>query len=525
MQNQKLRDDLLAIVGPERLVTDNEELAYLSQDAFWQDAIAAFAVRPANKQELSKVCATATAAGFAIVPRGGGMSYTRGYVPTRTNTVMLDCRDLNRIVEINEQDMYITAEAGCTWMQIYEALQARGLRTPYFGPMSGMFATVGGALSQNSMLYGSAEYGTVAESVLGLEVVLCDGRCVTTGSRANRGGKPFFRHYGPDLTGMFLSDTGALGIKVEATVRLIRTPAHTSYASFSFDSFYDLAQAQTEINRAGIAAEAYGLDPYLNGKRTMVKDMKSGLAAVGNVMRSQGSLGKGLAEAAKMSLAGATGFADGVQYSLHLTFDAKHPADADWRVAEARRIVGHTASGKEMEPVIPKVVRAQPFKHVGEFLVGHEGERWIPIHACLPASQLLPVYEATMAYFDSQREILDKYSICTSHLTGSSGNDIVFEPAFYYPDELTEFHYRNLEPADAKKYRGRPATGATAEVIRMLNDLAQIFMDHGAVNQQIGKFYPYADALNAESWAVLQSFKQAVDPHGLMNPGSLGLGN
>jgi len=521
---EQLQRRLLAIVGADRLVTDIAERAYLSQDAFWDDAVAAFVVRPADKRQIGAICVAASAAGFAIVPRGGGMSYTRGYVPSREATVLVDCRDLNRIVEINAEDMYITAEAGCTWLQLYEALKEKGLRTPYFGPMSGMLATVGGALSQNSMLYGSAEYGTVAESVLGLEVALSDGRLISTGSRANRGGKPFFRHYGPDLTGLFLSDTGALGLKVEATIRLIPAPQFTEYASFSFADFYDLAAAQTEIGRARLAAECYGLDPYLNGKRTMVKDLKSGLAAVGKVMQAQGSLTKGLKEAAKMAVAGATGFADEVNYSLHLTFDSNNAADAAWRLAEARRIVAKTASGKEMEPIIPKVVRAQPFKHVGEFIVGHDGERWIPIHACLPASKLVPVYEATMAYFASKRDVLNKYNISTSHLTGSSGTDIVFEPAFYYPDALKEFHYRNLEPADARRYKDLPATGATEEVILMLGDLAQIFMEHGAVNQQLGKFYPYKAALNADTWAILEGVKQVVDPAGLMNPGSLGLG-
>jgi len=58
----------------------------------------------------------------------------------------------------------------------------------------------------------------------------------------------------------------------------------------------------------------------------------------------------------------------------------------------------------------------------------------------------------------------------------------------------------------------------------MLGDLAQIFMEHGAVNQQLGKFYPYKAALNADTWAILEGVKQVVDPAGLMNPGSLGLG-
>jgi len=390
-----LRDTLASIVGADRVIQDQAERAYLSQDAFWEDAVAAVVVRPATKAALSAAVRAATDAGCAVVARGGGMSYTRGYVPTRADTVLVDCRDLNRIVEINETDLYITAEAGCTWLQLYESLKARGLRTPYFGPMSGLVATVGGALSQNSMFYGSATFGTVAESVLGLEVALADGRLVATGARANRGGQPFFRHYGPDLTGLFLSDTGALGIKVEATLRLIRLPAVTEYASFAFEDFHAMVEAQAEIGRARLAAECFGLDPYLNGQRTLVKDLKSGLAVLGGVVKAEASLAQGLKQAARMAAAGAGGFAEGVRYSLHVTVDAEHPADAAWRIAQVRRIAG--LAGREMEAVIPRVVRATPFKPVGEFLVGHDGERWIPIHACLPVSRVRAVFDATMA--------------------------------------------------------------------------------------------------------------------------------
>jgi FAD/FMN-containing dehydrogenase len=516
---------LAAVVGADRLVTDPEELAYLSQDAFWDDAVAAAAVRPADREQLAAAVGTATAAGYAVVPRGGGMSYTRGYVPDRARSLLVDCRDLNRILEINARDRYITVEAGCTWMQIYEALKPLGLRTPYFGPMSGMLATVGGALSQNSMFLGSATWGTVAESVLGLQVVLADGRRISTGSRALRAGKPFFRHYGPDLTGLFLADTGALGVKVEATLRLIPMPACTEYAAFAFDDFASMLEAQTAIAGAGLAAECFGLDPYLNGERTLVKDLKSGLGTLAGVVKAGESLGKGLKDALAIAAAGATGFASGVRYSLQVTCDAAHPADAAWRLGEVKRLAA-AAGGREMEPVIPKVVRATPFKHPGEFLVGHAGERWIPIHACLPPSAVMPVYQATMDYFRSKAEVLSRYHIATSHLTACSGNDVIFEPAFYYPDALKTFHLRNLLPADAARYRDNPAVpGATEAVIGMLGDLARIFREHGAVHQQIGRFYPYRESLDPATWELLEGIKGLVDPAGLMNPGSLGLAN
>jgi D-lactate dehydrogenase (cytochrome) len=513
---------LAGIVGAEAVIEDATERAYFSQDAFWDGEVAALVVAPVSREALARAVGTATASGYAVVPRGGGMSYTRGYVPDRATTVTIDTRRLDRIVEISEADRYVTVEAGCTWQRLYEQLRERGLRTPYFGPMSGRCATVGGALSQNSMFFGSAAYGTVAESVLGLEVALADGTIVTTGAGANRAGKPFFRHYGPDLTGLFLADTGALGIKVEASLRLIPTPAHTGYASFAFDDFHAMYAAQADIARSGLAAECFGLDPYLNGQRTMVKDLKTGLAVLRDLATRQPSLMKGVKAAMQVAAAG-TDFAQGVRYSLHVTVDAMHEADLEWRMAEARRI--GLGAGREIAPTIPQVVRATPFQPVGQFLVGHQGERWVPIHACLPLSSVPAVFRATMAYFESKAEVLRRYNIATSHLTGSSGTDIVFEPAFYYPDALKPFHLRHLDPAAVKEYASRPAVpGATVAVQEMLRDLARLFMEHGAVHQQLGRFYPYREALAPETFGLLARIKRVVDPENLMNPGALGLG-
>jgi D-lactate dehydrogenase (cytochrome) len=217
-----------------------------------------------------------------------------------------------------------------------------------------------------------------------------------------------------------------------------------------------------------------------------------------------------------------TGFMEGVRYSLHVVCEGETEAIARWRIGEARRIA--LEYGREIDATIPRVCRATPFKHPGEFLVGHAGERWVPIHACLPLSKGLAAYEATMRYFERQRPLLERFGIATSHLTGSAGTDLVFEPAFYYPDSMTEFHLRNLEEDDARRYAKLPAVPGASDAVRgMLGDLAQIFLELGAVHQQLGRFYPYADALDPTTREVVRDFKRLLDPAGRMNPGALGL--
>ena len=144
--------------------------------------------------------------------------------------------------------MFITVEAGVTWKRIHEALAPFGLRLPFYGTFSGARATVGGGLSNGALFHGTARHGTGADGVLGLELVLADGTLLRTG-QAGFGGKPFYRTFGPDLTGLFLHDCGAFGIKVEATLRLIRSPGHSGHASFVLPDIERAALLLAEVTR------------------------------------------------------------------------------------------------------------------------------------------------------------------------------------------------------------------------------------------------------------------------------------
>lgn len=126
-----------------------------------------------------------------------------------------------------------SSSAGCTWKSLFEALNPLGLRTPYWGPLSGMYATVGGALSQNSLFHGSGLILDGRSQCDRTEVVLADGTVLETGSGSHRYSNAFWRHFGPDLTGMFTADTGAFGIKAVAVLRLQTLQSHTAYLSHS----------------------------------------------------------------------------------------------------------------------------------------------------------------------------------------------------------------------------------------------------------------------------------------------------
>ena len=295
-------EKLVDIVGIDHCLTSDADRRFYSTDlSYIPDAIAEVVVQPANAAELATCVACATAAGMAVVPRGGGMSYTRGYQPERGDSMLVDMRRMNRILEINTEDMYVTVEAGCTWKELYEALGDKGVRTPYFGPLSGMYATIGGAVSQNSLFLGSGIYNTVAESVLGLKVALADGSLLQTGSAAQVNGQPFWRHFGPDLTGIFTADTGAFGIKAEVTLRLIEAPEVTLFMSFGFDTIEALIDTQQCSRASGCVPSVMASIPTttqaskIRASRlakglqccAMLRPPKGVLKACGHLSRSQ----------------------------------------------------------------------------------------------------------------------------------------------------------------------------------------------------------------------------------------------
>ena len=103
---------LQAVIGPDHVITDRAERTFYSTDVFFEGNPADVVVQPGSKEELARAVAEATRIGHAVVPRGGGMSYSAGYVPERQASMIVDTRRLNRIVEINAEDMYVTVECG-----------------------------------------------------------------------------------------------------------------------------------------------------------------------------------------------------------------------------------------------------------------------------------------------------------------------------------------------------------------------------------------------------------------------------
>ncbi len=506
--------DALAASGTE-LLSDAASLNFFAHDVFDRGADLAAVVRPTDTAQLAAVVAAATRAGHAVVARGGGMSYTGGYTQDMPGAVLVDTGAMDRILDINATDMTVTVEAGCTWAKLYDALKPLGLRTPFWGTLSGLKATVGGGMSQNCLFWGSARHGSGPQSCLALTVVLADGTVLDTGSRVAR-------PYGPDLTGLFLADTGALGIKATVTLRLVREAAAHGYASFTFDTHGDALGALAEIERAGVATEIFGFDPNLNAIRMKRDSLTADAKALVGMMKAQGSVLKALKEGAKVALAGRD-FIKEASYSLHVLTEARQQSAADADIAEARRIaLAH--GGAETENTIPKIIRANPFGPLNSML-GPEGERWAPVHGIVAHSRAVACYEAILALFAARQAEMEALGIHSGTLiTALGGQGTLIEPCLYWPDASNPLIDATVETAHLAKLPKRghnPEAWALAK--RLKTALVDIFFDHGAAHFQIGRTYRYRDSLDPAADALLQAVKAQLDPQRRMNPGVLGL--
>jgi FAD/FMN-containing dehydrogenase len=514
---------LIALLGAQNVIVDKTERAFYSTDVYRRaDVDAALVIRPGTVEELAQAVRLCTDYGAPVIPRGGGLSYTGGFLPTQPGSVIVDMLRLDRIVEINQTDMYVTVECGASWKSLYEALKPLGLRTPYFGPMSGYMSSVGGALSQGSIFLGSTQYGSVAESVLGLEVVTADGSIVTTGSAGGENDAgPFFRNYGPDLTGLFLQDAGALGFKARATLKLLQTPEHSAFVSFTFANHADLLASMSEVARRGLAAECYGADPYIWGMRLWDTDLSRDLKRVAGVVKAGRTLMKGLGDGLRMAMAGREALQD-VEYAMNVAVDGRTEAEVQFALSEIRAIA--LAKGREVEATVPRAVRGTPFLPPNDVL-GPKGERWAPSHGIAPHSRIVAVTDGLHAFFEERADLLKQHRVEWGYVTFAiSTTAIILEPMLYWPGARELYHERIITPAHLDKLPKLDPAPEAADFMRQLrSDLSRFWVDQGCVHLQIGKTYRYLESRQPPVRALVEGLKTLVDPHGLVNPGALGL--
>ena len=248
IQSEMIRSELEEIVGPHFIsVSKNDKLVY-STDWSWMPQMwldrgknlrtPDYIVHPASTEEVSEILKIANKYRIPVIPWGGGSGTQGGALPVYGG-IIIDLKRLDKIIEIDEQSLTVTAEAGIILTQLEWAVNDKGLMLPHY-PASANCATLGGCLAPRGTGTISTKYGKAEDMVLSMEVVLPTGEIIHT--------PPVPQHAsGPDFFRLFLGSEGTLGIITKATMRLDYLPEARNLRALLFDDLGNALEAGRQI--------------------------------------------------------------------------------------------------------------------------------------------------------------------------------------------------------------------------------------------------------------------------------------
>ena len=464
-----LVDAIAKAVGAKGLITDPDEMAPHLEELRGRYRGAALAlVKPASTAEVAEVVSLAAAAKMPVVPQGGNTGLVGGQVPPEHGRALLvNLSRMNRIRSLDPVDSTITVEAGCLLASVQAAAAEAGRLFPLSLASEGS-CQIGGNLSTNAGGIHVLRYGNMRELVLGLEVVLPDGR-VWDGLRRLRKDNT-----GYDLKQLFVGAEGTLGIITAAVLRLFPAPAQKATA---FIGLAQVEHAMAILERARAVAgdqlDCVELMPRL-GLEFTLRHIPDTTDPLGDphpwyllLELASGKAGDHLAETLEALLAGA--YDDGLIGDAALAASAAQTA-ALWRLREGMSEAQKPEGGSIKHDI------SVPVSRIPEFLA-----RAVPL-----VEEMIPGVR----------------SVPFGHL--GDGN----------------LHFNLTQPAggDREAFLAR-----WEEVNRAVHELVMemggsISAEHGIGRMKVEEMKHFKSAVEIE---LMARVKAALDPDNLMNPGKV----
>ena len=244
MLSASVIDQLRAIVGPENVATEKQDLICYGYDATQMEFLPEAVVHPASTEEVSEVLKLANRERFPVFPRGAGSGFTGGALPTAGGVVLVTTR-MNRILRIDSENLIAEVEPGLVTEEFQQAVEKLGLFYPP-DPASLKFSTLGGNVAENAGGPRCVKYGVTRDFVMGLEVVLPTGEIIRTGTETYKA------VVGYDLTRLLCGSEGTLGVITKIIFKLLPLPEAKKTMLTIFDSIDGAAKAVSTIIGAKI---------------------------------------------------------------------------------------------------------------------------------------------------------------------------------------------------------------------------------------------------------------------------------
>ena len=227
---------LVNTLGPERVARSEFERMVYSHDFASLPKVALlqwklypdFVALPQTTEEVAALVKLSDESLLQLTPRGGGTGWYGGSVPNRGG-VLVDMRKMNRVVAFDPDGRTVTVEAGMTWKDLEDFVDAKGFALPIV-PVNAIGSTVGGSINSGTSGFGAPRGGSLRDAIALLQVVLPDGTLLKTASEADAGG------HLANLTPLFFGAEGTLGIITEATLRIVPKPETSKAIAYAFPS-------------------------------------------------------------------------------------------------------------------------------------------------------------------------------------------------------------------------------------------------------------------------------------------------
>lgn len=477
---------LADLVGADRVDTDPDRLREVSQDRWkkYQSAHGIFdgpqpaaLVRARSTADVAAVLALAHEERVPLVARTGGTGTEGGLEVVVAGTVVLDGSDLDEILDIDAVDMTATAQCGVRLAVLEEALRAQGLTTGH-SPQSQPLAQMGGLVATRSIGQLSTLYGGIEDMLLGLEAVLPGGEVVRVRPVPRRAA-------GPDVRHVVLGNEGALAYVTEVTVQVYRLPEHRVFTGYLLDDLPGGVEVLREVVTAGFrpsvarvydAGDAAQHFAHLPGWADGPGDGAGGPGSAVLVAVAEGP--RAIAEATSQAVVRAAEAVDA------------RPVDP----ALVEEWFAHLNWGPEKIEAEKEQMRSQA--HLG--YTTEVSAAWSQV-ADLHASVLRRVREEFPRAGD-----LTLLGAHSSH-SYQTGTNLYF----VYDYDIT------CEPREEIDAYHRPLNAIVVE--EALRVGGSMVHHHG-----VGKYRtPWVEAEHGSSWRLLTGLKEAFDPHGVMNPGTI----
>lgn len=414
-------------------------------------------VYPETTEEVAQIVRICAANGVPVIGWGAGTSL-EGHALAVRGGVTVDFSRMNKVLQVNPSDMDVRVQPGCTREDLNTELRATGL---FFPVDPGANAALGGMAATRASGTTAVRYGTMRDNVLGLEVVLADGRVIRTGTRARKSSA------GYDLTGLFVGSEGTLGLITELTLRLQGQPEAISSAVCAFDQIGPAVDCVITTIQMGIPmARIEFLDAASVAAVNAASD--TGLPEMPHLMVEFHGSAAGVAEQAE------TFGAIVEEFGGH---------DFRW-------------SSKTEERNALWEARHRAYWSI---LASRPGATALVTDMCVPISRLAEAVEQTS-------EDIARASI-PGPILGHVGDGNFHAVLLVDPNNPAELD-------EAKAISGRM-------VERALALGGTVTGEHGV---GMGKL-EYMEAEHGAGWDVMGQIKRALDPEGLMNPGKLVRGN